>query len=207
MPDRTVEDLLREEYFDLLPDIRRAAEHLEAEIKYHLIPIARSLNQFERLSVRMRVKECDSALESLRRRQEGATFDPDRIQEYTLTGLKDLAGVRVLAFPRSRLNQIDAALRTVFPRWTPDPVLSDRDEMLAFKYSGRCVPTDSLRAEYQIVSMLTGLFWEVEHAAIYKPAPQLRGVAQSLSMQERSRDVLQALAAFEEEFDRLVREN
>jgi hypothetical protein len=31
MTERTPEDRLREEYFDLLPEIRRVAEHLEAE--------------------------------------------------------------------------------------------------------------------------------------------------------------------------------
>ena len=50
-----------------------------------------------------------------------------------------------------------------------------------------------------------GLFWEVEHAAIYKPAPQLRGVAREPAMQERTRVVLKALGAFEQEFEDLIR--
>src|SRR5664280_3024387 len=56
----------------------------------------------------------------------------------------------------------------------------------------------------QIVSMLTGLFWEVEHSAIYKPTPSLKGIARSLEMQQRTRDVLRALRSFEEEFERLA---
>lgn len=71
MPDRTVEDRLREEYFDLLPTIRRIAEQLEAEIKYYILPITRDLDPFERVVVRSRIKECESAVDSLRRRQEG----------------------------------------------------------------------------------------------------------------------------------------
>ena len=71
MPDRTVEDKLREEYFDLLPTIRRIAEQLEAEIKYYILPITRDLDPFERVVVRSRIKECESAVDSLRRRQEG----------------------------------------------------------------------------------------------------------------------------------------
>ena len=55
--------------------------------------------------------------------------------------------------------------------------------------------------------MLTGLFWEIEHAAIYKPSPQLRGLARSLSMQARSRDVLEALGGFEDEFERLLKDD
>jgi hypothetical protein len=54
--------------------------------------------------------------------------------------------------------------------------------------------------------MLTGLFWEVEHSAIYKPEPRLRGFALSAEMKQRSRGVLDALKAFEEEFEDLVQE-
>jgi hypothetical protein len=52
--------------------------------------------------------------------------------------------------------------------------------------------------------MLVGLFWEVEHSTIYKPSPQLKGVSQSLEMRQRNSEVLKALKAFEEEFERLV---
>jgi len=87
MADRTIEDQLREEYFTLLPDIRRISEQLEAEVRYHLLPISRKLTELERLVVRSRVKDCESALEKLRSRQEGATFDRDRPELYTLTSL------------------------------------------------------------------------------------------------------------------------
>ncbi len=53
--------------------------------------------------------------------------------------------------------------------------------------------------------MLTALFWEVEHSVIYKPSPSLKGVAGSLEMQQRTRDVLKALNAFEDEFANLIR--
>ena len=206
MPSRTIEDRLREEYFDLLPEVRRVLEHLEAEIKYRLLPISRKLHRFEQLDVSSRIKECESAVASLRRRQEGAIFYPDRAQSYTLTNLKDLAGVRVLAFPLSRRLEIDTLLRATFPAWTPDPVPGDRGETLAQKYSGFCTEaSNSIRGEYQIASVLTGLFWNVEHSAIYKPSPQLKGVARSLAMRERSQDVIDALSAFEEEFERLIR--
>ena len=100
---RTIEDRLREEYSLLLPDIRRVTEQLEVEVKYCVLPILRTLNKYEHLVVKSRIKECESAIDSLRRRrgrQESATFDRDRPTLYTLTELNDLAGVRVLAFPR-----------------------------------------------------------------------------------------------------------
>jgi hypothetical protein len=90
MSERTVEDRLREEYFDLLPQIRRVLVQLEGEIAWQVLPISRKLRPHEQLIVKSRVKQCDSALEALRRRQEGATFDLDRPELYTLTSLKDL---------------------------------------------------------------------------------------------------------------------
>lgn len=209
MSERTVEDRLREEYFALLPEGRRVLEELEAEVRHCLLPLSSSLDRFEKIEVNSRVKDCESALGALRRRQEFATFDADRADSYTLTSLHDLAGVRVLAFPRSRWQEAnDALLRyTVFSSWASDPVPSDNGstEPLAFKYHGYCLRNTKLRAELQIVPMLTGLFWEVEHSAIYKPSPQLKGVLASLEMQQPIREVYRALGMFEAEFERLVR--
>jgi len=212
MVERSVEDRLREEYFEILRNIRRVAEHLEAKVKYCLLPISRKLDKYERLVVTSRIKECESAIDALRRRRhtEGRTFDRTHPDKYTLTDLNDLAGVRVLAFPRKRLIEIDQELRKKFKDWKADPVpgFENIDDPLAFKYYGYCEEASrKIRGELQIVSMLTGLFWEVEHAAIYKPTPRLRGVARSLEMQERNKEVLAALRAFEEEFEKQIRDS
>ena len=74
MAERSIEDALREEYFDLLPNIRRVAELLEAEIRHCVLPITLRLDRFEQMVVRSRIKECDSALNSLRL-LKGGTFD------------------------------------------------------------------------------------------------------------------------------------
>ena len=204
---RTIKDRLREEYFLLLPDIRRVAEHLEAEVRYCLLPILRELSDYERLVVTSRVKECETAIESLRRRQEGRTFDTDRPTLYTLTKLKDLAGVRILAFPRRRVMQVDQELRRHFGSWEADhvPGLSQSEEPRAFKYYGYCKEASTkVRGEYQVASMLTGLFMEAEHSAIYKPAPELKGAVSELDMQQRKRAVYDALRAFDEEFEAVI---
>lgn len=99
MAERTVEDRLREEYFALLPDVRRVAEELETKVRHCLLPISSRLDRYERLVITSRIKECESALDALRRRQEFATFDRDRPERYTLHSLKDLAGIRVSVFP------------------------------------------------------------------------------------------------------------
>jgi len=90
--------------------------------------------------------------------------------------------------------------------WTPDHLsgLNPTDSPVALKYDGFRNPTDAVRVEIQIVSLLVGLFWEVEHAAIYKPSPRLRGVEKSPAMQARTAAVLMALRDFEEEFDRQI---
>jgi len=120
--------------------------------------------------------------------------------------LKDLAGLRILVFPRRRIIEVDLALRKIFGSWTSDPVEVD-GEVLALKYHGYSDASKRIRGEYQIISMLTGLFWEVEHSAIYKPAPQLRRVARSISMQQRSKEVFDVLKAFEDEFESLIHLN
>lgn len=207
MGERTVEDRLREEYFELLPDARRVAEELEAEVRHCLLPVSGRLDRYERIVVASRIKDCESALDALRRRQESATFDPGRGESYTLTALNDLAGVRVLAFPRSRLIEADHDLRQRFSSWTSDPVPADdnSEQPLAFKYHGYCRASANVRGEFQIVPLLIGLFWQVEHSTIYKPSPQLKGVVREPTMRQRTSEVLQALKAFEDEFERLVR--
>jgi hypothetical protein len=97
-------------------------------------------------------------------------------------------------------------LRKVFPEWDPDTFQGDPQETLGYKYSGFCRVSKKVRGEYQIVSMLVGLFWEVEHSAIYKPLPEMRGAIRTSSMQERTQEVIRSLAAFEEEFERIRNE-
>ena len=89
----------------------------------------------------------------------------------------------------------------------PVPADTDGEEPLALKYYGFCEASARIRGELQIVPMFVGLFWEVEHSAIYKPSPRLKGVSQSLEMRQRNSEVLKALRAFEEEFERLVQHN
>lgn len=207
MAERTIEDHLREEYFRLLPDISRVLEQLETEIRHVLLPISLGLSSPERVVVTSRIKECESAVDALRRRQEGGLFDREQPERYTLSSLNDLAGVRVMVFPRSLMSPVDERLRERFSSWTTDPVpgFRDADPPLALKYYGYVGANPTIRGEYQVVSLSTGLFWEIEHAAIYKPTPELKGVAESLEMKERTQDVIDALQRFEEAFERLMR--
>jgi ppGpp synthetase/RelA/SpoT-type nucleotidyltranferase len=204
-----VEDRLRAEYFELLPDMRRVVEELEAEVRHCLLPMSRGLERHEQLVVKSRVKECESAIDALRRDLhegrtfgEGRTFDPEKADSYTLKNLTDLAGVRVLLFPRNHVAQANEELRGRFPSWILDPIRG-YDEAKA--YYGYCEASELVRGEIQIVPMLTGLFWEVEHAAIYKPSPRLVDLTRRPIMQQRVKEVLNALESFEDEFEKLIR--
>jgi hypothetical protein len=65
--------------------------------------------------------------------------------------------------------------------------------MLGPKYHGFCAVSSRIRCEYQIVPMLLGLFWEVEHSAMYK----FGAVANSKEMTDPRTQVEEALASFE----------
>jgi ppGpp synthetase/RelA/SpoT-type nucleotidyltranferase len=207
MPERTnkerpIVNRLREEYFDLLPEIRRVVWQLETEIRYLTLPILHSLKRHEQLVVKSRIKECESAVNTLRDQQEGRTFDPDKPGGYSLLDLPDLAGVRILVFPNNKLVEVDNALHNRFLGWTSKPVKDDKEAVLAPKYYGYCEDVSSkVRGEYQIVPMLIGLFWDVEHSAMYKS----RGAANSVEMKKYRADVYSALARFEEGIENFER--
>jgi hypothetical protein len=107
MPERTPEDRLREEYFDLLPEIRRVLWQLEAEIRYYTLPILHSLKPYEQLIVESRVKECESALTTLKtlslkkeiEENEGRVLDPQQSGNYSILNLSIL---QVFVFRCSR---------------------------------------------------------------------------------------------------------
>ncbi len=207
MIPRTIDDKLREEYFNLLPEIRRVKEQLEAEVRFKLVPILRSLNPHERFEVQSRIKECESSIDALRRRQEGSLFEDNQPDKYSIAQLKDLAGVRVLVFPRGLMKRIDDCLNEYIQNWGADHVrgYDEGDDIQALKYYGYCSNEKRIISEIQIVPMLTGLFWKVEHEAIYKPKPEFKNIARSLEMRERTQVVLNSLKAFEETFEELCK--
>lgn len=206
---RTVEDRLRAEYFELIPEMQRTLVALEADVRHHLLPVMIALNRYEQVRIAARLKECESAVDSLRRRQEGRVFDPEKPEAYSLSQLHDLVAVRVLVFPSYRREEVHTALLPLLSDWTSDPVagIEPGDAPVARKYYGRCSSASTtLTAELQVVSSLVGSYWEVEHSALYKTSPNLQDVMRSPSMKARQRAVLSALSDFEAEFERLIRE-
>jgi ppGpp synthetase/RelA/SpoT-type nucleotidyltranferase len=206
MNGRTIDDQLRSEYFDLLPHIRQVADEVETEVRYLLIPTMRGLESHEKIVVKSRVKDCESAIGALHRRPEYLELDDPICAPPSLRALKDLAGIRILAFPRRRVIEIDDALRERFSHWTADPVppIPGTANLLALKYHGFCGAHCLVQAEVQLISMLIGLFWEVEHGALFKPGERLRQVEVSQRMQQNYAEVIRALSSFEEKFETIA---
>jgi hypothetical protein len=199
---RTVEDRLRAEYATLVVKAGRVAAELETLSRFAVNKVTRTFSRnHERVIVKGRVKACESAIEALRRRQEGKVFDESTPEAYSLLTLKDLVGVRVLVFPKEHIPAIRDALAHALGDWEPDHVYDDARNPIAFKHHGFLRDAEGFPCEYQVVPMLIGLFWEVEHAALYKPDQIFRGVANHPRMKERNQAVIDALIGFEEEFE------
>jgi ppGpp synthetase/RelA/SpoT-type nucleotidyltranferase len=203
---QTISDRLRSEYSELLPEIIRVRDRLETEVRYHLLPVVERLSHYERVLVSARVKDCESAVDRLRRDAESGTFDEESPERYSLLNLRDLAGARVLVFPQSRLPEVHEALRARFHDWTSDPFPPRTTSGFpAYKYFGHCpAASTTVMGEVQIVPMAIGLFWELEHDALYKPSPELKGIEKDPEMQDRTTLVLDALRGFEDRFEQLV---
>jgi len=199
MMQRTVADLLREEYFLLSPDIKRVLHQLRTDVEHNLLPLALGLKHRERIQIEARVKECDSAVDALRRREESRQFDEDNPGKYTLTSLPDLAGLRVLVFPNPKLDKVLEIVHANYGDWISDPVIGGTPPRVrAWKYHGYCSTSSKVRAELQVVPMLTGLFWQVEHDAFYKPRdPLLRGAVNKPMVREHAEYVYDAFEALE----------
>ena len=200
---QSTEDRLRAEYFQILPTLRRVQNHLETEIRYALLPLSGSVATHERVVVTSRIKDCESAIEKLRRKEQGRRFNPDLMSTYRLRNLKDLVGVKVLAFPSALRVRADSALRQTFPDWTPDPFREGSD--LGFKYVGRSSVDDTISAEYQILPTLVGMFWDVEHTAIYKPDPTLASSDRDImALKTKSSHAIRALIDFEDSVEQSI---
>ena len=109
----------------------------------------------------VRENRCGVANQGLRERLHNPTAKDGGT--YILTNLRDLAGVRVLAFPRARWTEANDIFRTVFPSWEsrsmPDPVSGTT---LVHKYNVYLSATDQIRAELQISPRLIGQFLDIE---------------------------------------------
>jgi len=194
---------LRQEYFELKAPMHKELRHLEATVRAYLKELEYSLEKHERIDVESRVKDCESAIDSLRRKQPGRDFEDGK--QYTLNQLKDLVGLRILTFPTSVMKSVNVILSDTFKDWSTDHDM--HGGMQIYKYYNE-IGDLKIPCEIQIVSMLTGKFWDVEHAALYKPNPAYKGAIEgSFTMDRLYKDVMNKLAEFEKAFEETLQGN
>jgi ppGpp synthetase/RelA/SpoT-type nucleotidyltranferase len=197
------ECLLREEYFDLLPELVKVQQLMEAKIRWHLRNITYTLKKHQRIEIESRIKDCNSAINALKRRQQSRSFEDNK--SYYLKTLKDLVGFRVLVFPPSLITSVNEIIISKFRGWKPDHYKLD-EKIICNKYDGIVKSKLKIRCEIQIISLLTGAFWDVEHFALYKPDPAYKGIKENLTMRRLGDEVLTKLAEFAKEFENLISE-
>ena len=200
---RMVEDKLREEYIKLLPEMHKIQYSLETRIRFALIETVENLQRHERIDVHSRIKGFDSAHNKLLRTH--IEFSKKTPEKYNLCDLKDLVGVRILVFPRNLVSTVDRIIiDSAIGSFTEDPFESKEEkELPAKKYYGRPDSQSKIKAEYQIVPILIGNFWDVEHDTIYKPAQEHR--AARMLMKKSVVKVYQALQLFEDQFEEVLK--
>lgn len=201
MSNKQIVNDLRQEYFDLKAPLYKELRHLEATVRSHLKELEYGLKEHERIDVESRIKDCDSAIDSLRRKQPGRDFEDGK--QYRLGELKDLVGVRILTFPASVMKSVNDVLSDRYKDW-----LTDHDmhgDMQVYKFYQE-IGELKIPCEIQIVSMLTGKFWDVEHSALYKPNPAYKGAIEgNFTMNRLYKDVMNKLAEFEKAFEESIK--
>lgn len=197
------ENYLCEEYFNLLPELAKVQQLMEARVRWYLKDITFALKKHQRIEIESRVKECNSAIDALKRRQQSRSFDDNN--SYSLTELKDLVGLRILVFPPGLTTKINKVITAKFRSWKPDHHKLGKT-ILCKKYDGIANKKLKIRCEIQIISMLTGAFWDIEHFALYKPDPAYKGIRENLKMRRLRDEVLVKLAEFEKTFEKIISE-
>ena len=192
---------LRQEYFELKASMSHEHRHLDSDARCFLKELEYSLKDHERIGVESRIKDCDSAVDSLRRKQPGRDFVDG--ESYSLKQLKDLVGLRILAFPANVMEAANKIVINKFSDWQADH--KQHGAMQVYKYY-RVLGVEKIPCEIQVVSMLTGKFWDVEHSALYKPSPAFKGAIEAnFQIRDLYKEVMDKLAEFEAAFEAVIR--
>lgn len=167
MNDRIVIDRLRQEYSSLRPEMAKVERLLVDQVRWHLKFLAFDLKPYERIETESRIKECESAINTLKRKfGSEAQHEFEKGSQYNLKDLKDLVGLRILVFPPRLKEKVKDVISNEFKSWNED----HNDKLGLLKFDGFINKSD-IGCEIQIVSLLAGLFLKVEHFAFYKPDP------------------------------------
>lgn len=205
--EKSIINTLRDEYYNILPSLEAANTQINLEISCLLKVIICDLKPHQRIRVITRIKECESAINALRRRKESRTFESNG--DYSLKTLPDLVGARILYFSNDIRTEIDTKLKNHFKGWAENPIkikVSENNSIDIMKYYGKFDKYE-FNSEYQIVPMLISSFWDIEHALLYKPHPNHKSIKNSVFMKVKYNKVIKSLYEFEAEFNTELEEN
>lgn len=66
---KSPKDVLRDEYYnDLQPEIIKVIKLFETQVQWYLRDIVLNLEQYERIQIKIRQKDCESAISALNKR-------------------------------------------------------------------------------------------------------------------------------------------
>lgn len=207
-----VYDRLLREYKDTHESYLRAVEVIKATLEYKLLPVKTRLLPYERLEVIGRAKTFESAFCKLQKKQEGNSFDPERLEKYTFNSLGDMAGVKIRVCPNTYLPIIHEIIKQTYrdcredhkPEWREETGYFDEVDQLQYfvvppaKYDVEC------QCEIQVVPWILDRFWEIEHDILYKPHASLSKRIKP-ELKEYDTAVTESIKAFMKEFARIAR--
>lgn len=206
----TDEARLKHEYEELLPKMKKLQSLLDASLRWYLKDEMVSLTHSERIDISSRFKNCESAINKLKRilrnKKEGeskSSIDPNHY--YSLTKLKDLVGIRISVFPASKVKIFRQLIADKFADWQED-VDPKHSEISFYKFHGLLPHPEynDIKCEIQIVPMLIGKFWDVEHFMLYKPKPADKNASEHAQMAHIKEDIYGKFKEFEECFEKVL---
>lgn len=166
-----IESQLQLNYLKIANELFQAKEYIEIEIKHTLKTLLLEPVHANKILISSRVKDCNSAITSLKMKEEGGVFRDDK--KYLITQLNDLVGLRISFFPLTLLERVKPQLLSYLKNnfeQTVEPDDSSIGNYNIYKFRGIHNKFSKFACEIQLIPMLISKFWDVEHDAFYKPA-------------------------------------
>lgn len=166
-----IESQLQLEYLKIANKLYKAQEYIEIEIKHTIKTQLLKAVHANKILISSRVKDCNSAIISLKKKEEGRVFRDNK--QYSITQLNDLIGIRVSVFPLTLLELVKTPLLDYLDSNFEKQFQTDHttiEKYDIYKYRGIHNQFSEFKCEIQLIPMLISKFWDIEHDVFYKPA-------------------------------------
>ncbi len=193
-----VESRLQLEYLKVASALYKAKEYIEIEIKHTIKTQLLEAVHANKILISSRVKDCNSAITALKKKEEGRVFRDGR--QYSITQLNDLIGLRISVFPLTLLELVQSPLLSYLENNFEQPFQTDHttiENYDIYKYRGIHNQFSEFNCEIQLIPMLISKFWDTEHDVFYKPASP----HDAPPMKEAYDAVIKSLYSFEKTYE------